>query len=96
MTELRPSPSTASASATLLNSRPFLQGGLLYFPVSYMRGGTSTGVVFWEPHLSPYGDLREEIIRKVMGVPDSGELKGNNQITGLGRGPATSNKVFII
>jgi 2-methylaconitate cis-trans-isomerase PrpF len=25
-----------------------------------------------------------------------GELKGNRQITGLGRGPATSNKVFII
>jgi 4-oxalomesaconate tautomerase len=31
-----------------------------------------------------------------MGVPDEGELKGNRQITGLGRGPATSNKVFII
>jgi 2-methylaconitate cis-trans-isomerase PrpF len=31
-----------------------------------------------------------------MGVPDAGELKGNKQITGLGRGPATSNKVFIV
>jgi 2-methylaconitate cis-trans-isomerase PrpF len=61
-----------------------------------MRGGTSTGVVLWGPHLTPFGDLREEVIRKIMGVPDTGELKGNKQITGLGRGPATSNKVFIV
>jgi 2-methylaconitate cis-trans-isomerase PrpF len=61
-----------------------------------MRGGTSTGVVLWGPHLSPFGEWREEVIRKIMGVPDAGELKGNKQITGLGRGPATSNKVFIV
>lgn len=61
-----------------------------------MRGGTSTGVVLWGPHLTPFGDFREEVIRKIMGVPDTGELKGNKQITGLGRGPATSNKVFIV
>ena len=84
------------ANSTLLNSRPFLQDGVLYFPVSYMRGGTSTGVVLWGPHLSPFGEWREEVIRKIMGVPDAGELKGNKQITGLGRGPATSNKVFIV
>jgi 4-oxalomesaconate tautomerase len=84
------------ANSTLLNSRPFLQDGVLYFPVSYMRGGTSTGVVLWGPHLAPFGEWREEVIRKIMGVPDAGELKGNKQITGLGRGPATSNKVFIV
>lgn len=84
------------ANSTLLNSRPFLQDGVLYFPVSYMRGGTSTGVVLWGPHLAPFGEWREEVIRKIMGVPDNGELKGNKQITGLGRGPATSNKVFIV
>lgn len=61
-----------------------------------MRGGTSTGVIIWGPHLAPLADVKEEIIRKIMGVPDEGELKGNRQITGLGRGPATSNKVFII
>lgn len=83
-------------SSTLLNSRSFLQDGVLHFPISYMRGGTSTGVVLWGPNLEPFGDLREEIIRKIMGVPDVGELKGNKQITGLGRGTATSNKVFII
>jgi len=84
------------ATSTLLNSRPFLQNGMLYFPVSYMRGGTSTGVVLWGSHLTPFGQWREEVIRKIMGVPDAGEIKGNKQITGLGRGPATSNKVFIV
>ncbi len=86
----------AAAPAGVQSTRPFLQDGVLHFPVSYMRGGTSTGVIFWGPHLAPFGELREEIIRKVMGVPDTGELKGNKQITGLGRGPATSNKVFIV
>jgi 2-methylaconitate cis-trans-isomerase PrpF len=61
-----------------------------------MRGGTSTGVVLWGSHLTPFGQWREEVIRKIMGVPDAGEIKGNKQITGLGRGPATSNKVFIV
>lgn len=79
-----------------VTSQPFLHNDVLHVPVSYMRGGTSTGVVLWGPHLTPFGDFREEVIRKIMGVPDTGELKGNKQITGLGRGPATSNKVFIV
>lgn len=87
---------TDMVAPDLLASRPRLVDGVLHFPVSYMRGGTSTGVVLWGPHLAPFGELREEIIRKIMGVPDSGERKGNKQITGLGRGPATSNKVFIV
>ena len=89
-------PNSLYDSATFLTSQPYLQDSVLHIPVSYMRGGTSTGVVLWGPHLTPFGDLREEIIRKIMGVPDTGELKGNKQITGLGRGPATSNKVFIV
>jgi len=89
-------PNSLYDSATFLTRQPYLQDSVLHIPVSYMRGGTSTGVVLWGPHLTPFGDLREEIIRKIMGVPDTGELKGNKQITGLGRGPATSNKVFIV
>jgi hypothetical protein len=80
----------------VLAAKPFMRGGVLNVPVSYMRGGTSTGVLLWGAHLPPPGELRDEVIRKIMGVPDVGELKGNKQITGLGRGPATSNKVFII
>ena len=83
-------------ASALIKSRAYLKDDVLYFPVSYMRGGTSTGIVIWGPHLAPFADVREEIIRKIMGVPDHGEHKGNKQITGLGRGPATSNKVFII
>lgn len=87
---------TDTVASDWLASQPRLVDGVLHVPVSYMRGGTSTGVVLWGPHLAPFGELREEIIRKIMGVPDSGERKGNKQITGLGRGPATSNKVFIV
>jgi hypothetical protein len=82
----------ASTNA-FLAAPAFLRHGVLHFPVAYMRGGTSTGVVLWGPHLAHFADLRDEIIRKIMGVPDAGEAKGNKQITGLGRGPSTSNKV---
>lgn len=77
-------------------ARPFLEGDVLHFPVSYMRGGTSSGIIIWGPHLAPLKGVEDELIRKIMGVPDEGELQGNMQITGLGRGSATSNKVFII
>ncbi len=75
---------------------PRVLNGVAHFPLYYMRGGTSTGVVIWEPHLPESLELKEELIRRVMGVPVEGETKGNKQINGLGRGPATSNKVFIL
>ncbi len=78
------------------NFSPRLIQGVAHFPLYYMRGGTSTGVVIWEPHLPVSLELKEELIRRVMGVPVSGETKGNKQINGLGRGPATSNKVFML
>ncbi|AYD01054.1 PrpF domain-containing protein [Neorhizobium sp. NCHU2750] len=65
------------------------------FPVHHMRGGTSTGLVLWEDLVPAEPHLREELLRHLMGVPLDGTLKGNRQITGLGRGPATSNKVFL-
>lgn len=89
-------PTPTSMAPALPGVTPFVRDGVLHFPVSYMRGGTSTGVILWGPYLAPLADFKEEIIRKIMGVPDEGELKGNKQITGLGRGPATSNKVFIL
>jgi len=75
---------------------PRFFNGVAHFPLYYMRGGTSTGVVLWEPHLPESLALKEELIRHVMGVPVEGETKGNKQINGLGRGPATSNKVFML
>ncbi|AZO25639.1 hypothetical protein EJ070_07405 [Mesorhizobium sp. M1E.F.Ca.ET.045.02.1.1] len=39
--------------------------------------------------------LREELLRHLMGVPLAGDSPGYRQIAGLGRGPATSNKVFF-
>ena len=75
---------------------PRLVNGVLELPVYHMRGGTSTGVVLWHEHLPAELALREEAIRWIMGVPPAGEVKGNKQTTGLGRGPSTSNKVFIV
>jgi len=80
----------------LENFSPRLLNGVAHFPLYYMRGGTSTGVVLWEPHLPAALDIKEELIRRIMGVPTEGETKGNKQINGLGRGVATSNKVFIL
>ena len=75
---------------------PRFVGGTLEIPVWHARGGTSTGIVLLAAHLPPSTELREEVIRNVMGVPLSGEEPGNRQITGLGRGITTSNKVFVL
>lgn len=76
--------------------RPHSRDGLVEFPVHHMRGGTSTGIVIWEPFAPKDSELREELLRHLMGVPLSGSSIGNRQTTGLGRGPATSNKVFFV
>jgi 2-methylaconitate cis-trans-isomerase PrpF len=75
---------------------PHVSGGTPRFPVYYMRGGTSTGIVLWHEHLPEDQALKEELIRAIMGVPACGESRGNKQTTGLGRGAPTSNKVFIV
>ena len=91
----------ATAAARLPNPElgtlvPRVVNGVLELPVYHMRGGTSTGIVLWEGHLPADLALREEAIRWIMGVPPRGEVKGNRQTTGLGRGVTTSNKVFIV
>jgi 4-oxalomesaconate tautomerase len=75
--------------------RPRLRHGVLEYPIHHMRGGTSTGLVLrerWAPSSLP---LREELLRHLMGVPLAGHDQNNAQITGLGRGSPTSNKVFF-
>jgi 2-methylaconitate cis-trans-isomerase PrpF len=75
---------------------PQRRAGIVEFPVHHMRGGTSTGLVLWERWAPHEPALREELLRHLMGVPLHGARRpGNRQITGLGRGPATSNKVFF-
>jgi 4-oxalomesaconate tautomerase len=75
---------------------PRVSNGLLEVPVEHVRGGTSTGILLHDSHLPAALPLREELIRRIMGVPLEGTTAGNRQITGLGRGVATSNKVFIV
>jgi 2-methylaconitate cis-trans-isomerase PrpF len=74
---------------------PRWRGGTIEFPLHHMRGGTSTGLVIWERYAPADRDLREELLRHLMGLPLEGERRGNRQITGLGRGAPTSNKVFF-
>ncbi|PHM37565.1 PrpF domain-containing protein [Xenorhabdus innexi] len=65
-------------------------------PLYYVRGGTSTGVVLLQKNLPEEKELKEEILRHIMGVPLRGVVKDNTQFHGLGRRTTTSNKVFII
>ncbi|MDQ2140609.1 PrpF domain-containing protein [Alcaligenaceae bacterium B3P038] len=74
---------------------PRRHAGVIEFPVHHMRGGTSTGLVINERYAPTDPALREELLRHLMGVPLTGTHPGNRQITGLGRGTATSNKVFF-
>ncbi|KQQ40382.1 PrpF protein [Duganella sp. Leaf126] len=74
---------------------PRLRHGVLEFPVHHMRGGTSTGLVLWDRWAPQDLALREELLRHLMGVPLGGHNDRNRQITGLGRGTPTSNKVFF-
>ena len=80
----------------MLDLMPRFLNGLLEIPVHHVRGGTSTGIVLDERCLPDPIGLREEVIRAIMGVPPAGGAPGNRQLTGLGRGVSTSNKVFII
>lgn len=75
--------------------KPRLRHGVWEVPVHHMRGGTSTGLILWDRIAPADAELREELLRHLMGVPLEGEYPGNRQTTGLGRGPATSNKVFF-
>ena len=64
-------------------------------PVHHMRGGTSTGVVLWTRFVPEGRPEREELVRRIMGLPLSGQVAQNRQTTGLGRGTPTSNKIFF-
>ncbi|MGC8476062.1 MAG: PrpF domain-containing protein [Acetobacteraceae bacterium] len=90
MSQVPPSPCPA-----LPDFLPRRRDGVVEFPVHHMRGGTSTGLVILDRFAPAELALREELLRHLMGLPLEGTRAGNRQITGLGRGPATSNKVFF-
>ncbi|MBD2783824.1 hypothetical protein ID858_00735 [Xenorhabdus sp. DI] len=69
---------------------------LIRIPLYYVRGGTSTGIVLLQKHLPEKKELKEEVLRHIMGVPLHGSSDNNKQLHGLGRETTTSNKAFII
>lgn len=76
-------------------SLPRENSGTWEFPVLHVRGGTSTGLVIWDRAAPRQLELREELLRHLMGLPLQGSVTDTKQITGLGRGYPTSNKVFF-
>jgi 2-methylaconitate cis-trans-isomerase PrpF len=78
-----------------LDPPPFLRAGYVEFPIHHVRGGTSTGLVISEQWAPQEQELREELLRHLMGLPLEGTRAGNKQITGLGRIVPTGNKVFF-
>ncbi|MET0509505.1 MAG: PrpF domain-containing protein [Burkholderiaceae bacterium] len=88
-------PASGHLSENFPHFRPRLVSGTVEFPVHHMRGGTSTGLILWERLAPSELVLREELLRHLMGVPLDGRIPGHRQVTGLGRGSATSNKVFF-
>ena len=87
---------TTNSNIHFLGLAPRFLNGVLEVPVYHMRGGTSTGIVLFDDHLPTDRKLREEVIKRIMGVPLEGEVNSNRQITGLGRGIPQSCKVFIV
>jgi 4-oxalomesaconate tautomerase len=83
------------AAPTSIHHLPRLNDGTWEFPVLHVRGGTSTGLIIWNRIAPKDLELREELLRHLMGLPLAGATSDTKQITGLGRGPATSNKVFF-
>lgn len=75
---------------------PRLRFGVHEYPVHHLRGGTSTGLVLHARSVPEEPRLRDELLRHLMGVPQRGRQRGNRQVTGLGRGTPTSNKVFLV
>ena len=78
-----------------INLLPRENFGTWEFPVLHVRGGTSTGLVIWDRIAPKQLELREELLRHLMGLPLQGTSADTKQITGLGRGYPTSNKVFF-
>ena len=81
--------------AAPLDPAPLRRAGGIEFPVLHVRGGTSTGLVISERWAPPEQDMREELLRHLMGLPLEGTRASNKQITGLGRIVPTGNKVFF-
>ena len=82
-------------SPDVLDPPPRHRAGYIEFPLLHVRGGTSTGLVISERWAPEQRELREELLRHLMGLPLEGTRLGNKQITGLGRIVPTGNKVFF-
>src|SRR6478735_1972479 len=92
----KPAPQNATGVFPALpEMRVRLRNGVVEFPVHHVRGGTSTGLVIWDSFAPAETELKEELLRHLMGLPMTGNRPGNKQITGLGRIVPTGNKVFF-
>ncbi|WP_215782455.1 PrpF domain-containing protein [Paludibacterium sp. B53371] len=81
-----------------MRSQPAVQcvDGVWHYPLHQVRGGTSLGLVLPQSQLPAQSVLRDELLRHLLGLPLLGLQPDNRQLTGLGRGTPTSNKVFLV
>lgn len=63
---------------------------ILKIPCTYMRGGTSKGLVVKEEHLPEAGVLRDKILLRIFGSPDK------RQTDGIGGGTSLTSKLCIV
>jgi 2-methylaconitate cis-trans-isomerase PrpF len=63
---------------------------VLKIPCTYMRGGTSKGLVVREEHLPEAGTLRDNILLRIFGSPDK------RQTDGIGGGTSLTSKLCIV
>jgi 2-methylaconitate isomerase len=63
-----------------------------FIPAVFMRGGSSTGVVFHARDLPDEGQPRDRLFLDVLGTPDP----YGRQLNGMGGGISSLSKVAII
>lgn len=59
-------------------------------PAAWVRGGSSNAVFYHEKDLPPEGPLRDRLLKRVMGTPDT------IQIDGVGGAKAVTSKIAVI
>ena len=78
------------ASPSAIHTLPRLNDGTWEFPVLHVRGGTSTGLIIWDRIAPKDLELREELLRHLMGLPLHGATSDTKSWKPSGLRPVTA------
>ena len=59
-------------------------------PITYVRGGTSKALIFYDHDIPPEGPKRDRFLKRMMGCPDK------MQIDGMGGTHIVTSKIAIV